>query len=178
MLRNPLLLVTSLLLLALPGRGQIETLDLPRMVARTQEALSGRITGARVFKVEPRDGDTLYFSALTVAGRSLRDGDERTLEVLYRGGFLSDEDGVFNSEAPAADDVRVGNDVVVFTAWYDDLGGGVSGHLLYAAHGGLYRAVEAPSGALVLGRGRGYAVASNVRLDDLEAAIREVAKKR
>ena len=42
---------------------------------------------------------------------------------------------------------------------------------LYASHGGVYRTVDGPQGVVVLGRGEGYAVKNNTRLDHLEVAI-------
>ena len=103
-----------------------------------------------------------------------------TVEVTYHGGFLNDTEGVFNSEAPSADDVKVGNRVLAFYAWRDNMGGGVAANALIAAHGGLFRAVEGPGGATVLGRGQGYAVNQNVRVSSLETALGTlyVAKKK
>jgi hypothetical protein len=65
--------------------------------------------------------------------------------------------------------------VVAFYRWTDDMGGGVPANALVAAHGGLYRTVEGPRGAAVLGRGEGYAVRSNRYLTDLESTVRRLA---
>jgi len=67
--------------------------------------------------------------------------------------------------------VQLGNRVVAFYRWSDQLGGGLSGNALMAAHGGLFRTVDGPHGTAVLGRGQGYAVSANVRLGDLESAL-------
>ena len=116
-----------------------------------------------------------FFTKLTIAGRRLYDGQPTTVEVAFRGGFVSPTEGVFNSEAPAADDVAVGKRVVAFYRWADDMGGGFADNALVAAHGGLYRTVEGPLGAAVLGRGEGYAIAANRRVADLETAVRTLA---
>jgi hypothetical protein len=84
---------------------------------------------------------------------------------------------VFNSEAPAADDVKVGKRVVAFYRWADDIGGGVSANALMAAHGGLYRTVDGPHGPAVLGRGEGYAITSNRFVAQLESAVRLLSAK-
>ena len=38
-----------------------------------------------------------------------------------------------NSEAPSADDVRIGNRVVAFYKWIDNMGGDLAGNALYAS---------------------------------------------
>ena len=151
---------------------QIKSFTLEEMVGTADNAVYGTIVGSRVFRVDhPLDGDELYFTALTIEGRSLRDGSALSVEVTFHGGFLNDTEGVYNSEAPAADDVQLGKRVVAFYQWRDDMGGGVKANALVAAHGGLYRTVDGPRGAAVLGRGQGYAVSANVRESQLESAL-------
>jgi hypothetical protein len=158
----------------LPGaRAQIVRLDLARMLAKADDAVVAEIVGRRAFRaIEPASGEPLYFTALMLDGRSLIDGRAVSLEVLHLGGFVSEREGTHNSEAPSADDTRVGNRVIAFPRFVDDLGGGVSGHALYAMHGGLYRTADGPLGPVVLGRGEGYAVSKNLRLAELESAVR------
>jgi hypothetical protein len=43
-----------------------------------------------------------------------------------------------------------------------------------AAHGGLYRTVDGLSDSVVLGRGAGYAIERNVKLTDLDKAVRGI----
>jgi hypothetical protein len=160
---------------------QIQRLDLPTMLAKSDNALFAEIVDKHVFRVDhPVDGPELYFTTLTLAGRSLVDGKALTVDVTYPGGFVSEKEGVHNSEAPSADDVKLGNHVVAFYFWNERMGGGVSGNMLQAMHGGLFRTVSSPGakgGAVVLGRGNGYAVDHNVALADLEASIRSLAGK-
>jgi hypothetical protein len=128
-----------------------------------------------VFSVDhPVDGTGLYFTVLTIEGRAMSDGRPLTIDVTTPGGFIDATRGVFNSEAPAADDIKVGKRVVAFYRWTDNMGGSVAGNALVAAHGGLYRTVEGPRGAAVLGRGEGYAVSANRRLSHLETAVAEL----
>jgi hypothetical protein len=142
------------------------------MVTTADHAVFGQIIGARVFRVDhPRDGAELYYTTLTIQGRSLASPQPLTVDVTFRGGFLGETEGVFNSEAPAADDVQIGKTVVAFYRWTDDMGGGVAANTLIAAHGGLYRTVEGPRGPAVLGRGPGYAIGANLRLVKLETAL-------
>jgi hypothetical protein len=160
------------------GSAQIERLTLDQMVQRTDDAVIAEIVGKRVFRVDhPIDGPELYFTALTLKGRSLQDGRNSTVEVVYPGGFISETEGVFNSEAPSADDVKLGNQVVVFYGWLENMGGGVSGNRLWASHGGLFRTVSGPQGAVVLGRGEGYALTTNRKLADLETAVAALARE-
>ena len=168
-------------LAGISGSAQIKSFTLEEMVGTADNAVYGTIVSSRVFRIDHAvDGPELYFTTLRIDGRSLADSTPITVEVTYHGGFLNDTEGVFNSEAPSADDVKVGNRVLAFYAWRDNMGGGVAANALIAAHGGLFRAVEGPGGATVLGRGQGYAVNQNVRVSSLETALGTlyVAKKK
>jgi len=163
-----------LLTLALAPEANVRALTLAEMAASADGAVYGEILATRVFRVDdPVDGPELYFTVLTLAGTSLAEDRPITLELCFRGGFVTPTEGVFNSTAPAAQDVRIGTRVVAFYRWSDDLGGGVRGNDLVAAHAGLYRTVEGPRGTTVLGRGAGFAVARNVRLAELTRAYQD-----
>jgi hypothetical protein len=153
----------------------IESLDLRQMMKRCDAAVYGEIVAREVFFVAEEQGPGLYFTRLTLAGATLREGVAIEVDVLHAGGILDAEHGVYNSEAPSADDTAVGTHVVAFYKWSDDMGGGVAGNALYAAHGGLYRAVEGPAGTVALGRGASFAVASNTRVGALASAVRALA---
>jgi len=151
----------------------VERLDLGTMVERADAGIVGTITRQRVVRVDhPLDGPELYYTFLTIEGRVLGGQELRTVEVLFAGGFLDRTQGVWNSEAPAADEVALGKRVVAFYKYTPNAGGDVAGNALYAAHGGLFRTFEARRGTIVQGRGEGYAVDGNLTLDDLEARVR------
>ncbi|HVS10191.1 MAG TPA: hypothetical protein VMS76_09995 [Planctomycetota bacterium] len=174
-----LLAVPALIVGAALGIAQIERLDLRQMVepTRAENAVLGTITAKQVFRVDhPVDGPELYFTRMTIQGKSLYDGSDLTAEVTFAGGFVSPNEGVHNSEAPSADDTRIGNTVVAFYRWTNNMGGDVAGNALYAAHGGLFRVAKAGADQVVLGRGEGYAIARNVRVPVLEAEIRELRR--
>ena len=159
------------------GYSQIKRLSLTEIVSETDDAIVGHITNSYVFRVDhPVDGPELYFTTLTIAGKSLADDTPMTLSITYPGGFIDPEHGVWNSEAPTADDVQLGNYVVAFYEWTNDMGGQVAGNALYAMHGGLYRTVSGPQNTVVLGRGDGYAISSNTELTDLTQAARRIRK--
>jgi len=156
---------------------QIERLDLRQMVTKADDAVFGTITNKHVIRIEHSvDGPDLYYTILTIEGRSLRDDRNLTVDVAFNGGFIDNIHGVRNSEAPSDDDVQVGNRVVAFYKWVDNLGGGISTNTLYASHGGLYRTIEARKGTIVLGRGETYAIPSNVELPALRTQIRAIPK--
>ena len=168
-----LLAVPALIVGAALGTAQIERLDLKQMVAKTDNAVLGTITAKQVFRVDhPVDGPELYFTRMTIQGKSLRSGSDLAVEVTFAGGFVSPNEGVHNSEAPSADDTRIGNTVVAFYKWTDNIGGDVAGNALYAAHGGLFRVAKAGGNQVVLGRGEGYAIDRNVSVPVLESRIR------
>ena len=106
----------------------------------------------------------------------MADGTPATVDITFHGGFINDEEGVWNSEAPSDDDVKIGNQIVAFYTWTDDMGGEVAGNALHAAHGGLYRTVAGPDEVFVLGRGEGYAIDRNIRMSNLRAAVRNIEK--
>jgi hypothetical protein len=158
------------------GSAQIERLDLATMVAKTDNAVYGQITGKKVFRIDhPVDGPELYFTTLTIDGSSLRDGKHLTVDVTFPGGFINEKEGVYNSEAPSADDTKLGSDVVAFYKWTDRTSGDLACNQLYASHGGLYRTVAGANGPVVMGRGDGYAVSKNLRVSDLESSVRALA---
>ena len=163
-----------------PGRDLIPDDELAQRLRSgfTVHAPATGIVGSHVFRVDhPIDGDELYFTKLTLDGYSLVDGTPMTVDVTYPGGFVSETEGVYNSEAPSDDDVRLGNLVVAFYKWSDNMGGDVAANALYASHGGLYRTVEGPTGTVVLGRGEGYAVDTNRKLASLDQAITTIKER-
>lgn len=173
------LLPVACVLAAAIGRAEIERLSLPQMVAKTDNVVYGTITARKVIRIDhPKDGPELYFTSLTIEGTSLRDGRPANVTVWFGGGFVDATHGVWNSEAPKTDDQKIGNKVVAFYKWADNLGGDLSGNALYAWHGGLYRAFEAPKGVIVQGRGAGYAVPQNLTLADLRAQVAELVRTR
>ena len=161
------------------GLAQIKSYTLPEMIQEADDAVFGEIINRRVFKVDhPVDGPDLFFTTLTVDGRSLLHDRPMLVDVTYHGGFISEEIGVYNSEAPSADDVELGNRVVLFYSWSDNMGGDVAGNSLMAAHGGLYRTVDGVNHTAVLGRGAGYAVDRNIKLGDLDSAVKKLAAEK
>ena len=161
------------------GTAQIERLNLEQMVTRTDGSVLGKITHKEVIRIDhPLDGPQLYYTHLTIEGRSLETGAELTQVVTFPGGFIDEQHGVWNSEAPSEDDTRIGNEVVAFYQWSDNMGGDLEAYALYASHGGIYRTVNGRKGTIVLGRGEGYAIAHNVKLGQLDTEITKLAAKK
>jgi hypothetical protein len=155
------------------GLSMVKKLNLQQMITETDNAIVGEITDRNVTCIE---GPELYFTHLTIKGRSLVDGSDTTVVVTYAGGFLDDEHGVWNSEAPSDENTKLGNEVVVFYKHVEDLGGGQEANAVYAAHAGLYRTIEGRKGTVVLGHGSGCAVPSNIALDTLDKQITTIRK--
>lgn len=178
-MKNPLLLGLALTATAVLGTdAQIERLNLSSMVQKTDDALVAEIVAHEVIRIDhPVDGPELYFTHLTLEGTSLRTGTAERVVVTFAGGFINEEEGVWNSEAPSTDDIALGNRVVAFYKHSENMGGDLEANALYAAHGGLFRTVDSPKGVVVMGRGEGYAIDSNVRLDDLGKSIKTLAKQ-
>jgi hypothetical protein len=157
----------------------IERLDLSQMVQRADGAVHGRIVAKKVIRIDhPKDGPELYYTTLTVEGVNLASGQPQTVDVTFPGGFISPTEGVYNSEAPSADDQKVGNDVVAFWKREKNMGGDLAGNALMTSHGGLYRTIASKNGRVVQGRGDGYAVPANIALDDLRARIQTLTEQK
>lgn len=175
---KPMLALAAVLAACSLTWAQVERLNLAQMVSKTDNAVDGTIVERRVFRVDdPVDGPELYFTTLKIQGKSLADDASVTIDVTFAGGFVSPTEGAYNSEAPSADEVRVGNRVVAFYKYVDNMGGRVSANALYASHGGLYRVADLKGGPVVLGRGDGYAIQSNQRVADLRLSVRALAKQ-
>ena len=157
------------------GPAKIRALTLEQMVETADAGVYGEIVARHAFRVDhPIDGPELYFTLLTLEGRTLGDRRRITVDLLYPGGWVSETEGVWNSESPTDEETAVGRRVVAFYKWVENLGGDVSGNALVAAQGGLFRTVDGPEGSLVLGRGEGYALARNTALGDLDRRIEEL----
>lgn len=171
------LLPLALLAASTLGGAQIERLTLEQMIARTDDSLLGKITKREVIRIDhPKDGPELFYTHLTVEGRSLVDGQQKSTVVTFAGGFISETEGVWNSEAPSDDDIKIGNRVVVFHSYIENMGGDLAANALHAAHGGLYRTVEGRQGTVVLGRGQGYAISDNVKVSAIDTRITAIDK--
>jgi hypothetical protein len=157
------------------GLAQIERLDLSQMVAKADDGIVGTIRDREVIRIDhPVDGDELYFTHLTIEGSSLSSGKQATVVVTYAGGWIDEEHGADNSEAPALDEVEKGKEVVAFYKWTDNMGGDLAANALYASHGGIYQVAKGSKGKVVLGKGEGYAVSSNVALGTLNTRVAEI----
>ncbi|MBA2556483.1 MAG: hypothetical protein H0V12_03925 [Chloroflexi bacterium] len=175
-LRPPILALTAGLALlgaASFAVAQIERLDLSKMVERADHAVFGTIVDHQVIVIDHEiDGPELYYTHLTLEGFDLATNEERTVVVSYAGGFIDAQNGVYNSEAPPADAVRLGSRAVVFYAYTENMGGDLAANAIYASHGGLYQTVTGRGGdVVVLGQGDGYAISQNIALHELQERV-------
>ena len=158
----------------------IQRLDLAAMMKLADNAVIGRITQRETIRIDhPVDGPELYYTSLTIEGRSLKDDQNVTVVVWFGGGFVDPRHGVHNSEAPSDDDQKIGNQVVAFYHWEENMGGDHAGNALVAWHGGLYRTFASRSGkTIVQGRGDGYAIPTNVELGELAGQVKALVKSK
>jgi len=177
---SPLALLGSAVALCVAatlGTAQIERLDLGQIVAKSDNAVVGTIVAKNVIRIDhPVDGPELYFTTLTIEGRSMKSDNPVTVDVSHMGGFVDATHGSFNSEAPSSDDTKIGNQVVCFYKHSENMGGDFAGNSIYAWHGGIYRTFERRDKVIVQGRGDGYAIATNVALSELDTQIKQLSK--
>ena len=164
---------------ATQGDAQILRLDLKQMVAQTDGAVYGTIQASETIRIDhPIDGPELYYTTLTISGVDVKTGTPKTINVSYAGGFINETEGVYNSEAPKADVVKVGAEVLAFHKWTDNMGGDFASNAIYAAHGGIYQTFSDVRGnVIVQGRGDGYAIPSNIHLSNLRNNVREFSSE-
>ena len=175
----PLLGAAALIAAGVTSQAQIERLDLNQMVQKTDDGLLAEIISKEVIRIDhATDGAELYYTHMTLEGTSLVTGETKTVIVTFNGGFIDETHGVWNSEAPSADDTKIGNEIVAFYKHLDNAGGDLECNYLYAGHGGLFRTVDSPKGTVIMGRGEGYAIENNTRLDELVTAIETVKEAR
>lgn len=173
------LIALSIVAAASLATAQILRVDLPQIVAKTDDAVFGTIVKKQVVRIDhPIDGEGLYFTTLSIEGRSLETQKPVTVDVSFLGGFVDPEHGSCNGEAPTADDTKIGNRVVCFYAHTENLGGDFAANEIFGWHGGIYRTFERGGNVIVQGRGDGYAVSNNVTLRDLEAQIAQAIGKK
>ena len=160
------------------GSTAILELSLDEIVVQTDQVVYGEIVENSVHKVVSADGETNYYTTLKVEGRLVGGSQDLiTVDIVYGGGFLNEEEGVWNSEAPSATETEVGKSIVAFYKWQDDFAGD-GANALYNMHGGLFRTDVGPSGTVVLGRGKGYAVDRNLSLSDLDKEVQSIRSQK
>ncbi len=166
----------ALLMLARGGSACIEELDLAKMVAKTDVAVSGVVTGVRTVRYVPPGDDRLIYTLVTVEGTDLYTGRPRTIEAAFLGGTYQG-DSMMVTSMPAPSEYEVGKQVVVFSGPVEGWGPEVD-RCIYAAMGGIFRVIDTRRGPVVLGKGEGFAVSENVLLSDLQVQItRELVKR-
>jgi hypothetical protein len=152
----------------------IEAMDLNKMVSKTDMAVRGTITQVRSDRSFMDGSDwPRIFTYLTIEGEDLYTGKQTSVEMAFMGGT---HEGVTEvcSTMPAAADYRIGNKVVAFSSTTQ--GWGEVERVLYAGYGGIYREVSTKKGAVVLGRGKDFAIESNTLIHDLKAGIAKAIK--
>lgn len=176
---NRIVLLLSPLLLAPAAWGRVvESLDLPKMVGKTDAAVLGTIVDATGVELT-MNGVTEVITRVTVRGENLYTGREEEVVVTFLGGRTRDRE-TWCAESPSARDTRVGTRTLVFSKSCRT-SEGLEYNGLYAGYGGLFRVEGGPRGDVVLGRGEGYAVEKTTRVADLRvriAVIRAAATER
>lgn len=147
----------------------IEALDLNKMVARTDVAVRGTITSVRSVQYTPPGDDRQIYTLIRVEGEDLYTGQPQTVEAAFLGGTHRGESWLVTS-MPAPSEYRVGNKVVAFTAPVSDWGPEIQ-RCLYASYGGIFREIATRGGPVVLGKGEGFAIEGNMRIEELRAGI-------
>lgn len=162
------------------GQAQVRELSLTEITNQTDNGVLGTIVGSRVVDLGNEvDGFGLYYTIVTIEGKSVFDDRKITVDIASRGGWIDKEHGIgsWDSEAPQATEIAVGREVLAYYMWSENIGSGVGANILYASHGSLFRTAKSPTGTVVLGRGQGYAIDKNIKFDTLRVATRKIRKE-
>ena len=161
----------AILLLMQAGNACIEELDLQKMISKTDIAVQGTITDVRTVKYTPENDDLLIYTIVTIEGTSLYDSSPITVDAAFLGGTFEGESMMVTS-MPAPSEYRLGNDVVVFSGTVQGWGPDID-RCVYASMGGIFRTIDSRNGAVVLGKGKGFAIEGNQLVSTL---ISDIAK--
>lgn len=153
------------LLLAGAGHACIKALTLDEMVGKTDAAVLGTVTNVETVRYTPPGDDRMIYTVVTVEGEDLYTGKARTLKAAFVGGTYQGESMLVTS-MPAPSEYRLGSRVLAFSAPVDGWGPQV-GRCLYAAMGGVFQV----HGDVVFGKGEGFAIEGNLRLQELRQGV-------
>ena len=162
------------------GQAQVRELSLTEMTNQTDNGVLGTVIGSRVVDLGNEiDGYGLYYTIVTIEGRSIFDDRKITVDIASRGGWIDKEHGIgsWDSEAPQASEIARGKEVLAYYMWSENIGSGVGANILYASHGSLFRTAKSPTGTVVLGRGQGYAIDKNIKFETLRTATRAIIEE-
>lgn len=165
-------MVIGLVLVALPVSASVALLNLQEYMEITVDTVHGKITAKETFRADWPEEHT-YFTRLTIEGESVRLGGEpRSYEVVFMGSH-DPADDFYHSEAPQPQDVRLGNEVVVFFARQPKLLPEQGGVDYVWAHDGVYRVERAFGEPVLVGKGEGFAFPANVKLGEAMTRVAE-----
>ena len=156
-------------LLAGGAAAAVKAFSLQEMAKTAEGCVAGRITAREGFLLQTKELGTLYMTRLTIQGRDLFTGAPATVEVCYFGGTVKGVT-IRCSTQPPDRETAPGTRVVAFHRFEKTFGI----RMLVAQFGGIYRIERGAKGDVVLGKGAGMAVARNMLLSELEAALKAV----
>jgi len=159
--------VAALALVALPMTAGIKAMTLSELMDITADTLSVRILETSTHATEI-DGERLVYTKLSVAGESMRTGEGVSQDVIFWGSHDVSDDFML-SEMPQLQDIRRGNEIVLFVGAESFEGMPIAHNLAYA-----YRVETIFGNEVVIGKGEGMAFETNVKLDDARNSVREI----
>ena len=154
-------------LAALPAVASIKAMDLEETLEIHSDVLHGTIVSKDTLVLDHPEAGSVY-TRLTIEGTSVITGEELTTTAVFMGSH-DPKDRFNHSEMPELKDVRLGNEVVVFTFADERLEGR---NLIYNL-GGVFRVERGFGEPVVIGKGEGFAFEANARLDEVTRSVRD-----
>lgn len=152
----------------------VVSLDLRQMLERADSAVIGTVTEKKTWEGTIANYPAaLDFTTIVVDGEDLVSGKTIKREITYLG---SDAKPV--SEMPAEAETRVGTRALFFSvAMPGDWGGRQNQNSLVAAQNGVFHIEGGPKGDVVIGKGKGAAVDTNIFESELRKNVTDTLAK-
>lgn len=153
---------------AVAASASVISLTLREMLERADSAVLGRVTNRAIWHgTHPAFPDGIDYTTITVEGEDLVQGKTLKRDITYLG-----SDAMPVSEMPASNETKVGTRALFFSKAVGSEWGGRSGlNSLIAAQNGVFRVEAGPKGEVVLGKGEGAAIESNLFVADVRKQV-------
>ena len=152
--------------LAVPVAAAIKAMTLKDLMGITTDTALVHIIDKSTFRSDwPASG--MVWTKLTVQGESLRTGAPVKTDVFFLGSH-DPKDEYGTSEMPTLQDTRVGADAVVFFTHDADSPGQMN---RIGGLAGVYRVEQGFGEPVVIGKGEGFAFATNIKVTDARALV-------
>lgn len=168
-LHRSLGLLAAIAVLAVPLHAGIKAMNLAQLMEITTDAVHVQVVEKSVHPID-LEGVPAVYTKLTVVGESIRRGEPVSMELMFLGSHDPKDECMF-SEMPELQDVRVGAETVLFV---DVDPKRFDGMPVVHNLANAFRVENAFGSKVVIGKGKGMAIATNTKLTELRETVRDM----